>query len=118
MARWVEIQWQKTAIKQGPAVLLDPSVANYLQLSARQRTEIEELAKSAKLEAAEKTKQRHHVEAMRLPAAKLEKALAILSAEQRKQWDDMLGKPFRDKFTRLLTDPLGEAGRAPARQLN
>jgi hypothetical protein len=44
----------------------------------------------------------------RLPAANLEKALAVLAPEQRERWDKMLGKPLGDRSARLMTDPLTE----------
>jgi len=105
--RWSQILWQRAAADRGPALLLEDSVIKYLALSDKQRSEIDEIAKATDRDANAEREQHHWGEAMRIPSANLKKALVILTRIQRHRWDQMLGRPFRERFLQWQTGELG-----------
>lgn len=99
-SRWQEIQWQRSAARDGPAVLLHQSVVEYLAITPDQRQEIEAAANESQRQEDEERKKGEYVAAMRLPAANLEKSLTVLNSSQKRRWTMLLGKPFRDRWAR------------------
>jgi hypothetical protein len=100
--RWIEIEWQKKADEEGPSVLLEKGVVEYLSLSDAQQRQIQTIAAETKQQVETEEKNRHFVEAMKKPAANLPKALAVLKPHQKQQWGDLLGKPYRDQRSQLI----------------
>jgi hypothetical protein len=83
----------------GPLAFSDPEVVEALHLSADQRNQIRAILDEADYAATEfgphggsRIGAEQSSEAKRRA---LERILAVLSAEQRRNWDDLMGKPFR-----------------------
>jgi hypothetical protein len=101
--RWRQIEWQRAAGEIGPAVLLDKGAVEYLTLSDAQQREIQAIADATQRQVETERNERRFLEAMKTPSADLDKALAILTQQQRQLWADLLGKPYRDRMSRLRT---------------
>jgi hypothetical protein len=100
-SRWGEIQWQRTAERTGPAVLLEKSVIEYLALSETQQREIQRISDEATHQFEVEQKEGRFSAAMKIPVASLAKALAVLTPRQKRLWASLLGEPFRDLLWQL-----------------
>jgi hypothetical protein len=99
--RWIEIEWQRAADRDGPAVFLEQAVVDYLTLSDGQQRQIQAIADETKRQVEYEEKERRFYPATKIPRANLFRALAVLTSRQKQLWAGFLGKPYHDRMGRL-----------------
>jgi hypothetical protein len=96
-ARWSQIQWQEAVVDRGPVVMLDKYVIEYLDLTDKQRDEIDHLSDDTKRQVGQ-LQPRDWLGPARIRAANMKKALTLLNSDQKQCWDQLLGAPFKSRL--------------------
>jgi hypothetical protein len=100
--RWIEIEWQRAADRDGPAVFLEQAVVDYLKLSTDSKRQIQAIADETKRQVENEEKERRFYAATKIPRANLGQALTVLTSHQKQLWAALLGKPYHDRKWRLM----------------
>ncbi|MBX7132023.1 MAG: hypothetical protein K1X67_05015 [Fimbriimonadaceae bacterium] len=98
LARFEQLQLQA----RGPMAIMEPETAKKLGLTEKQKTQVRDIFQSSRRPQPPQSKpgERPDFEKMQKDIAKYRnelnaKLLGVLTADQRKKWSSMIGKPFK-----------------------